>query len=229
MHALSHSETREAIVRACDLILKTGAISMSNHGNFSARVPGTDRLIFTGSPSLANVTPESLCVVGLDGQLIEGEINPTSLEIINMHIVVYRGSPTTGAVVHTHAPFISAFALAGLELECSYEAMVRAGITESVPFAAYAPRGSDESVGNIAAVMPRVSKPLGAVILGNHGLLAFGPDALGAARANNVVEEAAQIATYAAPLGGAKPIAPHMRTATIERRDAFAAQGARRV
>src|SRR5215813_8987178 len=201
---------------------------MSNHGNFSARVPGTDYLIFTGSPSLANVTPESLCVLDLDGKLTEGEISPTSLEIIGMHIVVYRNSPEIGAVVHTHAPFISAYALAGLELDCSYEAMVRAGMTETIPFAAYAPRGSDESVSNIAAVLPMTTKPLGAVILGNHGLLAFGPNALEAAHANNVVEESAQIATYASVLGGAKPITTHMRTAAVARRDAFAAQGGQR-
>jgi len=201
---------------------------MSNHGNFSARVPGTDQLIFTGSPSLANVTPESLCVVDLDGKLIEGEISPTSLEIISMHIIVYRHSPKIGAVVHTHAPFISAYALAGVELECSYEAMVRAGMTETIPLAAYAPRGSDESVTNIAGVLPHTTTPLGAVILGNHGLLAFGADALQAAHANNVVEESAQIATYASLLGGAKPIPAHMRTAAVARRDAFAALGSQR-
>jgi L-fuculose-phosphate aldolase len=213
---LSHLEVRESVAKASDLIIKTGAISMSNHGNFSARIPGTDLLIFTGSPSLANVTPQSLCVVDLDGKLIEGEISPTSLEVIHMHIV------------HTHAPFISAYALANRELECSYEAMIRAGMTETIPLAAYAPRGSDESINNIADVLPSTTHPLGAVILGNHGLLAFGPDALEAAHANNVVEESAQIATYAFPMGGAQPIPPHMRTAAVQRRDAFAAQGTQR-
>jgi hypothetical protein len=46
-----------------------------------------------------------------------------------------------------------------------------------------------------------------------------------AAHANNVVEESAQIATYAFPLGGARPIPPHMRMAAVARRDAFAAHG----
>jgi len=136
--------------------------------------------------------------------------------------------PEMGAVVHTHAPYISAYALACLEFDCSYEAMVRAGMTETIPFAAYAPRGSDESITNIAAVLPMTTKPLGAVILGNHGLLAFGPDAMAAAHANNVLEEAAQIATYASPLGGAKPIPPHLRIAAVARRDAFAALGKQR-
>ncbi len=225
---LSHHQIRDAVAKASDLIIRTGAISMSNHGNFSARVPGTDHLIFTGAPSLANVTPESLCVVDLAGNLVEGEISPTSLEIIGMHLVVYQQLPAIGAVVHTHAPFISAYALACLELDCSYEAMVRAGMTETIPLAAYAPRGSDESVDNIAAALSKSTSTLGAVILGNHGLLAFGPDALEAARANNVVEESAQIATYASVLGGAKPIPPHMRTAAIARRDAFAGIGSQR-
>jgi hypothetical protein len=58
--------------------------------------------------------------------------------------------------------------------------MVRAGMTASIPFAAYAPRGSDESIDNIAAVLPKTTTPMGAVILGNHGLLAFGADAFAA-------------------------------------------------
>lgn len=221
---LSHLETREAMVKAANLIVTTGAISMSNHGNFSARIPGTDLLLLTAVPSLVGLTPELFCVVDLDGKLVEGQINPTNLEIVGMHTVVYKERPETGAVVHTHAPFISAFALAGRELECSYEAMVRAGMTETIPFADYGPRGSDESVTNIAKVMNKTTA-LGAVILGNHGLLAWGADAAEAARANNVVEESAQIATYAASLGGAKEIPAHMRVATVARRDAFAVQG----
>ncbi len=222
--ALSYPELRQAIIDGSKLIMDTGAISMSNHGNFSVKVPGKDQIMITAVASLANVKPESLAVLAFDGTVIEGEISPTSMEIINMHLIVYKKRPETGAVVHTHAPYITAFACAQKDLDCSYEAMVRAGMTEAIPVAGYGPRGSDTSVNNIAKVM-NVETPLGAVMLGNHGLLAWGADALAAARANNVVEESAQIAVYAASLGGAQAIPAHMRAVTIQRRDAFAAAG----
>lgn len=222
--ALSYPELRQAIVDGSRLILEAGAISMSNHGNFSVKVPDRDAILITAVASLANVKPESLAMISFDGQVLEGEISPTSMEIINMHLVIYKKRPATGAVVHTHAPFITAFALAQKPLDCSYEAMVRAGMTEPVPLAGYGPRGSDESVKNIANVM-NPDTPLGAVILGNHGVLAWGADAASAARANNVVEESAQIAVYAAALGGAVAIPPELRGATIARRDQFAAAG----
>jgi ribulose-5-phosphate 4-epimerase/fuculose-1-phosphate aldolase len=46
--------------------------------------------------------------------------------------------------------------------------------------------------------------------LENHGVLAFGADPAAAARANLIVEEAAQMAIYAEVLGGAKAIPPEM-------------------
>ena len=222
--ALSYPEQRQAIVDGSNLIMDIGAISMSNHGNFSVKVPDQDAILITAVASLKNVKPDQLAIISFDGKVLEGEVSPTSMEIINMHLIIYKKRPGTGAVVHTHAPFITAFACAQKDLDCSYEAMVRAGMTEAIPVAGYGPRGSDESVKNIEKVM-NGDTPLGAVMLGNHGLLAWGADAASAARANNVVEESAQIATYAAALGGAIAIPAAMRSVTIARRDEFAAAG----
>jgi ribulose-5-phosphate 4-epimerase/fuculose-1-phosphate aldolase len=62
-------------------------------------------------------------------------------------------------------------------------------------------------------------------LLENHGVLAFGVDPAAAARANLIVEEAAQMAIFAEVLGGAKPIPPEMLKASVGRRDAFAQEG----
>jgi ribulose-5-phosphate 4-epimerase/fuculose-1-phosphate aldolase len=59
-------------------------------------------------------------------------------------------------------------------------------------------------------------------------VLAFGSDPAAAARANLLVEEAAQMAIYAEVLGGAKAIPPEMLQATVGRRDEFAGAGTRR-
>jgi L-fuculose-phosphate aldolase len=225
--ALNHAPLRQAVIDSANFLVHIGAISMSHHGNFSVRVPGTDTILLTATSSFDNLRPENLALLDLDGRLIEGEINPTNAEIVHMHAVVYKERPETGAVVHTHSTYATSFALASKALGCSYEALVRQDMTDGVPLAKYGPRGSAESVTNIADAL-RASAKTKAVLLENHGVLAFGPDPAAAARANLIVEEAAQMAILAQVLGGAKNIPPELLQATIGRRDEFARAGVQR-
>ena len=144
-----------------------------------------------------------------------------------MHAIVYKQRPETGAVVHTHSTYATSFALASRSLGCFYEALVRADMTDGVPLARYGPRGSEESVSNIAAAL-QGAKSTKAVLLENHGVLAFGADPAAAARANLIVEEASQMAIFAEVLGGAKLIPPELLKATVGRRDDFARAGVKR-
>lgn len=84
--------------------------------------------------------------------------------------------------------------------------------------------GSAASVDNIATALSS-AKNTKAVLLENHGVLAFGADPAAAARANLIVEEAAQMAIFAEVLGGAKLISPEMLRATVGRKDEFASEG----
>jgi L-ribulose-5-phosphate 4-epimerase len=224
---ISHPLLRQAVIDGANFLVRVGAISMSHHGNFSARVPNTDTILLTATSSFDNLKPENLALLDLEGRLLEGEINPTNAEIVHMHAVVYKERPETGAVVHTHSTYATSFALASRSIACSYEALVRADMTDGVPLARYGPRGSPASVANIAEALAS-ARNTKAVLLENHGVLAFGPDAVAAARANLIVEEAAQMAIYAEVLGGAKTIPAELLKATVGRRDEFARAGARR-
>ena len=225
--ALKHGELRQAVIDSANFLVRIGAISMSHHGNFSVRVPGTDTILLTASSSFDNLQPENLALLDLDGKLVEGEINPTNAEIVHMHAIVYKERPDTGAVVHTHSTYATSFALASRALGCSYEALVRNEMAEGVPLAKYGPRGSGESIANIVTALNSTKKTK-AVLLENHGVLAFGANPAAAARANLIVEEAAQIAIYAEVLGGAKLIPPELLKATVNRRDEFARAGTQR-
>jgi L-fuculose-phosphate aldolase len=97
-------------------------------------------------------------------------------------------------------------------------------MVEGVPLAAYGPRGSQQSVDNIETVL-KAHEALRALLLENHGVLAFADSLAAAVRANQVVEEAAEIVLYANQAGGAKPIPPEMIVATRERAASFAAAG----
>ncbi|HEX7230146.1 MAG TPA: class II aldolase/adducin family protein [Candidatus Binatia bacterium] len=224
---LNHPTLRQAVIDNANFLVRVGAISMSHHGNFSVRVPGTDTILLTATSSFDNLRAENLALLDLDGKLIEGEINPTNAEIVHMHAIVYKERPETGAVVHTHSTYATSFALASRSLGCSYEALVRQDMTDGIPLAKYGPRGSPESVTNIADAL-HTAKNTKAVLLENHGVLAFGADPTAAARANLIVEEAAQMAIFAEVLGGAKNIPAELLNATIGRRNEFAREGTQR-
>jgi L-ribulose-5-phosphate 4-epimerase len=225
--AMNHYELRQAVIDSANMLVRTGAISMSHHGNFSVRVPNTDTILLTATSSFDNLKPENLAILDLDGKLVEGEINPTNAEIVHMHAIVYKERPDTGAVVHTHSTYATSFALASRSLGCSYEALVRSEMTDGIPLAKYGPRGSAESVSNIVDALS-ATKNTKAVLLENHGVLAFGANPAAAARANLIVEEAAQMAIFAEVLGGAKNIPPELLKATVGRRDEFARAGKQR-
>ena len=220
------SNYRKEVIEAAAQIVASGIMTKSLHGNVSMRVPGEDAFLLTAGGSLANMQPENIALFKLDGTLIEGTVAPVGAEIIQMHGIVYRKRADVQSVVHTHSPFATGFAVAGKPIPGAYEALVRNGMVDGVPLAKYGPRGSDESVNNIAAVLDEhEGTGIKGLLLENHGVLVFAESTGGAVRANMTVEEAAEICLYAYGLGGPKAIPAHMIKATRERAAEFAAAG----
>jgi len=203
MTNLSESQAREQLVKAAHLLFQAGVMSHSGHGNMSFKLPERDRMLLTSGGVLANLTPEQLTVVTFDGEVITGTLEPVTREIVAMHSCVYRARSDVNAVIHTHSPHVTSFALAHQPLPCAYEALLRFGVTEDIPVADWAPRGSQESVANIVKQLER-HPMVPAVLLGNHGLLAFGRDPLYAAMVIISMEEAAELTLAARTLGGEK-------------------------
>src|ERR1700730_9114160 len=107
---LSYPEQRQAIVSAAELLVRSGVLSHSNHGNSSVRLPDGQSMLITGVSSLGIQSPETLAILDLDGNVREGKLASTSAEIVSMHAVVYRLRPEIGAVIHTHSPMVSTYA-----------------------------------------------------------------------------------------------------------------------
>ena len=215
------TEFRMALARAAEFVVHSGVMSLSHHGNMSARIPGSDTFLMTAGGSFTGLVPEQLALVDLDGGVLMGEMDPTSAEVVRMHAVVYRLRPEVGGVLHTHSPYATVFAVASQPVPLIYEGMARMDMTDGIPVAAYGPRGSEESVSNIAAVLEE-HKNIKALLLENHGVLAFAQDPMTAARANLIAEEAALLALHARSLGGATPLSVEKAAATQRRRDEFA-------
>jgi len=203
-------------------VVASGAISANGHGNVSVRVPGAEEMYFTAGPSLRGHHASAVVRVGLDGTLLEGELPPIQAAVVAMHTAMYADNPNAGCVLHTHSPYATAFAVAHRRIECWIEAMAMFGLQDGVPVAGYAPRGSDEAIASIrSAVTPGVP----AVLLANHGVLVFHQTPELAILIGGVVEEAAQAAINAGPMGGPVEVPVELRAAALQRAMAFGSRG----
>ncbi|PAE14576.1 L-ribulose-5-phosphate 4-epimerase, partial [Virgibacillus sp. 7505] len=57
---------------------------------------------------------EDIVVVNLDGELVEGKLNPSS--DLETHLVLYRTFPDIQGIVHTHSRWATSWAQAGMSL-----------------------------------------------------------------------------------------------------------------
>lgn len=206
-------------VRAVD---RSGAISMSGHGNLSIRVPGRDEILYTAGGTLHGFDESGIARLGLDGTVLEGEVPPLAAAVIAMHTTIYQQRPDTGCVLHTHSPYATAFAVANRPIEGWTEAFGIFGLEDGVPLAAYGPRGSEQSLQNIRDVVTSKTR---AVLLANHGILCFHTTPAMTVQMNVIVEEAAQSAIYAGAIGGAQVVPPDLLHASQERAEAFSKRG----
>jgi len=218
---ISFPEQRRAIIQTAELLVRTGVLSHSKHGNSSVRLPDGASMLITGVSSLVGQSPDSLAVLDLEGHLREGQLASTSAEIVGMHAVVYRLRPQVGAVVHTHSPMVSTYAMAHQPMPIHYEGLLRLGVSADIPVAAWGPRGSRESITHIEAAL-EAHPEAPAVLLANHGLLAWGPDQAFVGQLIVALEEAAEMMLLAESLGGSKPFPPGALEQVRERLRAFA-------
>jgi L-ribulose-5-phosphate 4-epimerase len=84
-------------------------------------VSGIDRErgLFVIKPSgveYAALRPEDLVVMDLQGNKVEGGMNPSSDTLT--HMVLYNAFPEIGGIVHTHSPYAVAWAQAGRDIPC---------------------------------------------------------------------------------------------------------------
>jgi len=186
---------------------------VANHdGNVSARA-GTGRIIVTPTAtSKAAVTLESLVTVDDAGERIAGASKPPGE--LGLHVTVYARRADVRAVVHAHPPAATALACAGSRLlEQAFLAEAVVSLGASIPTVPFAAPGRDAC----AALAPFLVEH-DAVLLGNHGVLAWGVDVEQAYLRVELVEHLARIALEAERVGGVKPLPAASLPALLEAR-----------
>lgn len=168
-------------------------------GNISVKLDD-DRIMVTSSGVAKGfMTPEDLVIVDINGKKLQGNKNASSE--IAMHLGVYQNRPEIKAAVHSHAPFATAFAAAGIELagDILPEIVVFIG---GIPLTDYAPPGTD--------AVPKSLEPHlennNAFLLRNHGLLTIGRTLDEAYNRHETVEHYARIVHLARQLGNINSI-----------------------
>jgi len=144
----------------------TRGLVAASDGNISARLDD-DRVLCTPTMTCKGfMTTDSLCVVDLDGNLVEGQNQPTSE--IKLHLNIYRQRSDVRSVFHSHAPHATAFAITG-------QAVPRNVLAEpelflgNVPLAPYARTGSEEFSRSIDPFVQTTN----AILLANHGVVTY--------------------------------------------------------
>ena len=101
------TEAADQLVAAARHLLEAGVISHSGHANLSVRLDADHFLLTPGL--IRDLRADQLVTVSHDGHVLDGALSSSSVEIIEMHAVVYRSRPDVGAVMHTHSPSATAF------------------------------------------------------------------------------------------------------------------------
>ncbi|GAA2871151.1 L-ribulose-5-phosphate 4-epimerase [Streptosporangium fragile] len=193
---------RETVCRLHEELVRYNLVAWTA-GNVSGRVPGEDLFVIKPSGvSYDELTPESIVVCDLDGELVEGELSPSSDTAA--HAYVYRAMPHVGGVVHTHSTYASAWAARGEAIPCVLTAMADEFGGE-IPVGPFALIGGDDIGKGVVATLENHRSP--AVLMRNHGVFSIGRDARAAVKAAVMCEDVARTVHVARQLGEPLPIA----------------------
>jgi L-fuculose-phosphate aldolase len=165
-----------------------------NGGNISYRI-GENRVICTPTLfSKADLTPDDLCLVDLDGNQIVG-CRPRTSEIL-MHLEIYKTEPRAKGVVHCHPPHATAYAITGrVPPTCVIpEQEVFVGRVALVP---YQTPGTQDFAD---AIRPYV-KDHNSILLQNHGIVCWADTVTHAEWYAEVLDTYCQTLMYAQQLG----------------------------
>ena len=195
-------EELKAKVCKANLDLVGHGLVIFTWGNVSAIDHETGLVVIKPSGvSYDEMKPADMVVVDLDGNIVEGDLNPSS--DTPTHLALYRAWPEIGGVVHTHSTYATAWAQAGKDIP-------NIGTTHSDYFHKAIPCTDDMTVEEVGGAyeletgnviirrfggLNPVHTP--GVLVKNHGPFSWGKDAFDAVHNAVVMEQVAKMAYIA--------------------------------
>jgi L-ribulose-5-phosphate 4-epimerase len=188
-------ELREQVVEAGHFLYDARYVGFAD-GNVSTRDPETNLVAIkpSGVP-WPKVTVEKVAIIDLDGNMVDGELKPSSET--PMHTLFYRNRSDVNAVIHSHAPVSTAWSVVGKAIP---SLIVNQTLTKGmIPFAPYTPPGTEALGQSAYDVMGDDGM---ACVLQSHGTLAVGGNMHHALHVSFALEDAAKVAMYVNTIGG---------------------------
>ena len=159
---------RRAIVDACREMNASG-LNQGTSGNVSARL-GERLLITPSGVPYAEMAPEMIAAMPLEGEhgAWQGPLKPSSEW--RFHLDLVRARPELGAIVHAHAPYATALAIARKPIPAVHYMIAAFGGPE-IRVSDYATFGTEA----LSKAVVKAMEGRNGCLMANHGMLAAGP------------------------------------------------------
>src|SRR5678816_611641 len=192
---MNEPAARREIVKIGNLMYERSYV-VSSDGNISVRLDDGRILATPTMTCKGRMTEDSLALTDADGRPLSDRKASSELA---MHILIYNERPDVKAVCHAHPPHGTAFAVAGLPIDQPIlsEVILTLGC---VPLAAYGTPSTEE----LTREMQPLVKHHNALLLANHGAVAYGADLWQAWDRLETLEHTAKIAILSRVLGGSR-------------------------
>ena len=206
----------------CDIgkrIYNRGMVA-ANDGNISVKISDNEFLCTPTGVSKGFMTPEYICKVDADGNVIQANKGFKPSSEIKMHMRVYKERPDVKAVVHAHPIYATSFAIAGIPLTQPImpEAVIALGC---VPIAEYGTPSTHE----IPDAVSKYLQYYDAVLLENHGAVAYSDSLLAAYHKMESLEFYAELLFLSKQLGGPQELSKERVEKLYEIRRQFGMTG----
>ncbi|MBI2679110.1 MAG: class II aldolase/adducin family protein [Candidatus Koribacter versatilis] len=189
----SERQYREEICRFGKMLHERGFVAATD-GNLSVRLGDGNILVTPTGMCKSMMEADDMAVVDQNGRQISGRRGVTSE--IGMHLLIYQIRPDIHAVVHAHPPTATGFAACGQPLDQPLvsEIVVALGC---VPLAKYATPGTPE----LAEALEPLVGDYDAILMANHGVVAYAEELEKAYMKMETVEHFAKISVVCQTLG----------------------------
>lgn len=193
---------REEVCWANKMLPACGLVTMHS-GNASGYDPESGRLVIKPSGmDYDALTPEALVEVDVaTGEVIGSRYRP-SVDLPH-HLFLYRRLAGVRGVIHTHSNYATAFAAVGRPIPLCLTAIADEFGAE-IPCAPYV----DNEGEHIGEAILRFRNRAPAILMGNHGVFAWGPSPKAALKAAVMTEDVAKTVHLAMQIGTPKPLDP---------------------